>query len=89
MVKALHVDLPSKFPSDAGVIAQEAAWFRSLSPQRRLASIRGLFAAGAVMVRRSSRAAYLHQYAAEQKHLYQQAVKEFLDRHAEGTGKPG
>jgi hypothetical protein len=76
------MDLPIKFPSDVGVIAEEAARFRALSPERRLRSIRGLLAAGVLMMRRSPKAAFLREYTLEQENRARQAVKEFLARHA-------
>ncbi len=76
------MELPIKFPSDVGVIAEEAARFRALSPERRLRSIRGLLAAGVLMMHRSPKAAFLREYTLEQENRAQQAVKEFLARHA-------
>jgi hypothetical protein len=75
------VDLPIKFPSDADVIAEEVARFRALSPAERLRSIRGLLTAGALMMRRSPRAAFLREYTREQEERARQAVKEFIARH--------
>jgi hypothetical protein len=75
--------VPIKFPSDSEVIAEEAARFRALPPERRVRSIRGLLAAGALMMRRSPKAAFLRQQALDQEHLARQAVKEFLARHAD------
>lgn len=48
------MDLPIKFPSDADVIAEEAARFPALTPQERMRSIRGLLEAGALMMRQST-----------------------------------
>ena len=76
------MDLPIKFPSDVAVIAEEAARFRALSPERRLRSIRGLLAAGVLMMHRSPKAAFLREYTLEQENRARQAVKEFLARHA-------
>jgi hypothetical protein len=76
------MDLPIQFPSDADVIAEEAARFRALSPESRLRSIRGLLAAGALMMRRSPKAAFLCDYTLEQESRARQAVKEFIARHA-------
>jgi len=76
------MNLPIKFPSDAEVIAAEAARFRALSAEKRIRSIHGLFAAGALMMRRSPRAAFLREYTLEQENRARQAVKEFLARHA-------
>lgn len=71
-----------KFPNDAVVIAEEVAHFRALSPESRLRAIRGLLAAGALMMRRSPKAAFLREYTRQQEDLAQRAVKEFLIRHA-------
>ena len=76
------MDLPIKFPSDAEVIAEEAARLRRLSPENRVRSIRGLLAAGALMMRGSPKAAFLRDYTLEQENRARQAVKEFLARHA-------
>ncbi len=76
------MNLPVKFPSDADVIAQEVARFRALSAQNRVRSIRGLLAAGALMMRRSPKAAFLRDYTLQQENRARQAVKEFLARHA-------
>jgi hypothetical protein len=76
------MNVPIHFPSDTEVIAKEAARFRALPPQQRLQSIRGLLAAGALMMRRSPKAAFLRDYALEQENRARQAVKEFLQRHA-------
>jgi hypothetical protein len=76
------MNLPIKFPSDAEVIAEEAARFRALSPEDRLRSIRGLLAAGALMLRQSPKAAFLRDYTRDQEERARQAVKEFIARHA-------
>jgi len=75
------MNLPIKFPSDADVIVEEVARFRALSPENRLRSIRELLAAGALMIRRSPRAAFLRAYTLEQENRARQAVKEFLKHH--------
>lgn len=75
------MDVPIKFPDDAEVIAEEAARFSALSPQERLKSIRGLLAAGALMMRRSPQAAFLRAHSLQQEERTRQAVKEFLTRH--------
>ena len=77
------MDLPIKFPSDADVIAEEAARFRALTPQERIRSIRGILEAGALMMRQSPKAAFLREYTLQQEELYRQAVKEFIARHAQ------
>jgi hypothetical protein len=75
----MHV--PIAFPSDAEVITKEVARFRALSAEQRMQSIRGLLAAGALMMRQSPKAAFLREYTREQERLARQAVKEFLARH--------
>ena len=77
------MNLPIKFPSDADVTIEEVACFRALSPENRVRSIRGMIAAGALMMHRSPRAAFLRDYSLEQENLARQAVKEFLARHAD------
>jgi hypothetical protein len=75
------MNVPIKFPSDTEIIAEEAARFRALSSANRLRSIRGLLAAGALMMRQSPKAAFLREYTLEQENRARQAVKEFLARH--------
>jgi hypothetical protein len=79
---AADMNLPIKFPRDAAIIAEEVARFRALSSESRLRSIRGLLAAGALMMRQSPKAAFLREYTLEQENLARRAVKEFLTRHA-------
>jgi hypothetical protein len=73
--------LPVAFPSDIEVITEEVARFRALSPEARMRSIRGLLAAGALMIERSPKAAFLREYTRQQEDQARQAVKEFLARH--------
>jgi hypothetical protein len=74
--------LPIAFPNDVEIIAEEAARFRALSPGDRLRSICGLLAAGALMMQRSPKAAFLREYTLEQEKRARQAIQEFLARHA-------
>jgi hypothetical protein len=74
--------LPIRFPNDVSVITEEVARFRALSPEARLRSIRALLAAGALMMQRSPKAAFLREHTLEQENRARQAVKEFLARHA-------
>jgi hypothetical protein len=76
------MNLPIQFPADADVIAEEAARFRALSPEQRLQSIRGLIAAGALMMRLSDKRAFLVEYTQQQEELARQAIREFCARHA-------
>lgn len=73
--------LPIAFPDDAEVITEEVARFRALSPEARMRSIRGLLAAGALMMQRSPKAAFLRDYTLEQEDRARQSIKEFLARH--------
>jgi hypothetical protein len=75
------MNLPIKFPSDEEVIIEEVTRFRALSPEDRMRSIRGMLAAGALMLRQSPKAAFIQKYTEEQEWLAQQAVKEFIARH--------
>jgi hypothetical protein len=76
------MDLPIKFPSDEQVIVEEVKRFRALSHEERMRVIRGILAAGALMMRRSPKAEFLRQYAQEEKNRSRQAIKEFIARHA-------
>jgi hypothetical protein len=80
--EGMTMDRPIKFPSDAESIIEEVARFRALSPENRMRSIRGLIAAGALMMRQSPKAKFLRKYTVEQENRASQAVKEFLARHA-------
>jgi hypothetical protein len=73
--------LPITFPGDVEVITEEVARFRALSPEARVQSIRGLLAAGALVMQRSPKAAFLRDYTLEQEDRARQAIKEFLARH--------
>jgi hypothetical protein len=75
------MNVPIRFPTDAEVIAEEAARFGVLSPADRVRSIRALVAAGALMMYRSPKAVFLRAYTEEQERLAQQAIKEFVARH--------
>jgi hypothetical protein len=75
------MELPIQFPNLVDIITEEVAHFRALSPEERLQVIRGLLAAGALMMKQSPRAAFLREYTLEQEKRAQQAIKEFLARH--------
>jgi hypothetical protein len=75
------MNLPIMFPKDADVIAEEVARFRALSLEQRARSLRGLLAAGALVMRRSPKAAFLREYTQQQEDRARQAVREFLARH--------
>lgn len=75
------MELPIRFPDDADVIAEEAARFRRLTPEERVQAIRGVLAAGALMLSRSPRADFMAADALEQENLARQAIKDFISRH--------
>ena len=75
------MELPIKFPSDDEVIAEDAAHFRALSPEERIRVIEDLLAAGALIMRNSPNAEFLHKYKEEQEELGKQRIKEFIARH--------
>jgi hypothetical protein len=72
---------PIVFPSDEEVVVEEVKRFRALSPEGRLHAIRDLLAAGALMLRQSSKGKFLREYTLEQENRWRQAVKEFIARH--------
>jgi hypothetical protein len=76
------MNLPILFPSDVEVITEEVARFRALSAEDQLRSIRGLFAAGALMMRQSPKADFLRAYTLDQENQARQAVRDFVKRHA-------
>jgi len=76
------MNLPVKFPTDTEVILEEVARFRALTPEERLRSIRSILNAGALILRKSPKAAWLKQYSEEQELLAQRSTQEFIARHA-------
>lgn len=76
------MNVPIKFPRDAHVIAGDAARFRALSAQERLAAIHGLLEAGALIMRNSPNPEFWRAYTLEQEDHAHQAIKEFIARHA-------
>ena len=76
------MDLPIRFPSEVEVITEEVARFRALSDEDRMRSIRGLFAAGFLLMQRSAKGDFLREYTLEQENRARQTVREFLARDA-------
>jgi hypothetical protein len=76
------MNLPIRFPSDDKIIIEEVAHFRALSDEDRMRSIRGLLAAGALMMRQSPKAKFLREYTLEQENQARQAISDFVRRHA-------
>ena len=76
------MDLPVQFPSETDVILEDVARFRALTPEEQFRSLRGLLNAGALVLRKSPKAAWARQYAEEQEDLAQRTIREFIARHA-------
>ena len=73
---------PLRFPTDAEVHAEEAARFRGLSAEERIAAIRSVLSAGELLIRRSSQQEFLHSHRQSQEDLARRAIEEFVGRHA-------
>lgn len=71
-----------RFPSDAEVVAEEAARFRASTPAERMRAIRSALAAGAVLIARSPKRAFLEAYRERQETLAREAIQRFVMRHA-------
>ena len=70
-----------QFPSDAEVVAEEAARFRESSPAERIRAIRSALAAGAVLIARSPKRAFLEAYRQRQEDLSRETITNFVKRH--------
>jgi hypothetical protein len=70
------------FPSGAEIAAEEAARFRELSPADRMRAIRSVVAAGAVLIARSPKRAFIEAYRQQQEDLAREAITQFVIRHA-------
>lgn len=77
------VQTPLRFPAAAEVNAEEAARFRGLSAEERIASIRSLLSAGDLLIRRSTQKDFLESHRQSQEDLARRAIQEFVGRHAE------
>lgn len=75
------MDLPVKFPSETEVILEDVAQTRAMTPDQRLRLLRGLVNAGALMMRKSPKAAWLAEYSEDQERLAQRTTQEFIARH--------
>ena len=65
------MDWPLRFPSDADLIAEEAARFRVLSPEDQVRAIRDMLYVGGMLMRQSPHAEFLRAYSEEQENLAQ------------------
>jgi len=76
------MDLPIKFPSDAEVIAEEAARFRALSPERRVRTLGEMFRLYHFLATNATQPEALARLARQEEERGRKAVEEFLARHA-------
>lgn len=70
------------FPSDAEVAAEEAGRFRACTPADRVRAIQSMLAAGAVLIARSPKRAFIEAYRQRQEELSHETITEFVKRHA-------
>ena len=70
------------FPSDAEVAADEAARFRASTPAERMRAIRSALNAGAVLIARSPKRAFIESYRQQQEDLSREMISAFVKRHA-------
>jgi hypothetical protein len=76
------MDLPIRFPTDAEVIAEEAARFRALSPDDQVRTLGEMVYLYHFLADRSSRPEYAARYAADEEAAGRSAIEEFIARHA-------
>jgi hypothetical protein len=69
------------FPTDAEVAAEEAARFRASSPSERMRAIRSALTAGAVLIARSPKRAFIEASRQRQEDLSRDAIAGFVMRH--------
>lgn len=70
------------FPSDTEVVAEEAARFRLSTPAERVRAIQSTLAAGAALIARSPKQAFIEEYRQRQEELLRETITEFVKRHA-------
>src|SRR5438128_7185440 len=80
-IEETTMDLPVMFPSETDVILEQVARFRALTPEEQFRSLRGLLNAGALILRKSPKAAWARQYAEEKEVLAQRSHREFNATH--------
>jgi hypothetical protein len=74
------MDLPIRFPSDADVIAEEAARFRALPPEKQVRVLGESFREYLFLAAAGGRRD-IDRYAREEERLGQAAIEEFIARH--------
>jgi hypothetical protein len=75
------MELPVKFPSETEEILEDAARYRSLTPEERMRSFRSFLNAGVSISRRAINGGWAKQFAEEQELLAQTNIREFFTRH--------
>jgi hypothetical protein len=80
-IAAMNIDQLG-FPSDAEVAADEAARFRASTPAERMRAIRSALNAGAVLIARSPKRAFIEAYRQHQEDLSREMIATFVKRHA-------
>ena len=80
-IAAMNIDQLC-FPSAAEVAADEAARFRASTPAERLRAIRSALNAGAVLIARSPKRAFIEAYRQQQEDLSREMISAFVKRHA-------
>jgi hypothetical protein len=73
--------LPITFPSDADVIAEEAARFRSLSPENRVCTLGEMFLLYRFLQQNSANPDAVAGLAREEEDCGRRAIEEFVARH--------
>jgi hypothetical protein len=76
------MDLPIKFPSDAEVIAEEVARFRSLPPVERVRTVAEMVGLCEFLLQNSTRSEFARAYMIEQEEVARRSIREFVVRHA-------
>ena len=75
------MDLPIRFPNNADVIAEDAARFRALSPEKRVHELNDCFRLYRFLRMASGRPEHIDRLAEEEKRLEWKAILEFAARH--------
>ena len=70
------------FPSDAEVAADEAARFRMATANERMRTIVSTLSAGATLIARSPKRAFLEAYRQQQEDRVREEITQFVARHA-------
>jgi hypothetical protein len=75
------MEIPIRFPSEAGVIAEEAARFRGLPDEEKVRALRDCFRTYHFLLSASGRAEELKRLAEEEERRARVAIQEFAARH--------